>query len=124
MQSFSRRLADLTIRKKLAVIVGVFVVIICGLFVLSYLGITLLARIALDNEKLTVLEDNFSYTLGELARWLNSLLFNVMLGAVILSLGIGLYIAYVISRRLSGEIHQLRDAANRIAGGDFTPNIE
>jgi signal transduction histidine kinase/HPt (histidine-containing phosphotransfer) domain-containing protein len=84
----------------------------------------LLTRIATTNANLTQLEDNFSYTLGELARWLKDLLFGLMIGALVLSLAGGLYISYLVSRNLSGEIHNLRDAANRLATGDFTTPIE
>ena len=83
-----------------------------------------LAHIGSINVQLTTLEDNFSYTLGALARWLNGLLFGIMLGALLLSLGAALFIAIRISRHLTTEIYLLRNAANRIAAGDFSTTIE
>lgn len=84
----------------------------------------ILAQIGTINTSLTLLEDDFSFTLGELARWLKDLLFGIMVAALVFSLAGGLYISYIVANNLGGEIHHLRDAANRIAAGDFSTPIE
>lgn len=83
-----------------------------------------LQRIEALNQELTPLEDRFSYTLGEGARWLRTWL---LVGMVILTLASGLLgglFAFWISRHLIREIHNLRDASNRVARGDFSQPID
>ena len=84
----------------------------------------LVKQIEAINADLTPIEDAFSYTLGEAARWLKNLLVQIMLLGIAAFLGAGLSVAVIVGRRLTREIHTLRDQAMRIAAGDFNLTIQ
>ncbi len=73
---------------------------------------------------LTPLEDDFSYSLGEGARWLTNLLHWIMILATGLFLAAGLLIAYLISRQMTEEIQNLRGASLRVAEGDYSQPLK
>ncbi|OGW72106.1 MAG: hypothetical protein A2Y02_02795 [Omnitrophica bacterium GWA2_52_12] len=83
-----------------------------------------LARLDEINNQLTPLENLFSYRLGEGARWLRYVLTCLMLGATGLLLLLGILVAISIARHLISEIHRLRQAAAKIAAGDFSQPID
>ncbi len=83
-----------------------------------------LERIDKINNTLAPLEDSFSYRLGEGARWLVSLLVCVMFGVTGILLILGIIIANFIARQLIQEIYRLRNAAAKIAEGDYSQPIE
>lgn len=83
----------------------------------------LLGQTAVLNAELTRLEDDFSSTLGEAARWLKSLLLLVMLQATLLASLLGIALARAVARRLIGEIDHLKEATTRVAHGDFSQLI-
>jgi len=84
----------------------------------------LLDQIQAIDAELTPLEDNFSYTLGEGARWLKRILLIVMVLATGVLLAMTLTIAFFISRHLCGEINQLRAGAARVAAGEYSFPLE
>jgi len=82
-----------------------------------------LEQIDAINVRLTVLEDTFSFTLGEAARWMTGLLIQTMLLAGLAMLGCGLSVAFVIGRQLGRDVRAVRDGAARVARGDFSQRI-
>ena len=81
---------------------------------------------ALDraNEHLTALENDFSSTMGQAARWAQSLLLWVM---VLGSLSIGLFslwIALSFSRAIAGGVTLISGAASRAAEGDLSVRVQ
>ncbi len=84
----------------------------------------LLRKINAIDERLTPLEDDFSYTLGEGGRWLKGLLLALMALSTGCFLAAALAVAYFIARHLCGEIRQLRSTAARIAGGDYSVPVQ
>jgi signal transduction histidine kinase/DNA-binding response OmpR family regulator len=83
----------------------------------------LLARIDVVAAKLTVAEDDFSFTLGEAARWLNGLLTSIMLIATALSLTFSGLVAYSVSNGILRDVANLRDGTARIGLGDFRERL-
>jgi signal transduction histidine kinase len=77
-----------------------------------------------QNEKLTALENAFSFTMGEAARWAKRLLTLVMLlgalGAALLSLGV----AVLFSRHIARGVTLLGDAASKAAQGDLSVRVQ
>ncbi len=84
----------------------------------------ILERIDLINAELTRLEQEFSATLGEGARWLQeALLLTVVLSTTLL-LALGLWVALRIARELRLSIAGLREGALRVAAGNLDVPIE
>jgi signal transduction histidine kinase len=80
----------------------------------------LLKQIDIINEKLTVLEDNFSYTLGEGSRWLENLILKLLF-AVALTVEIsGLILTISVSRGIQKGLNEIIRVSKRIAKGDFS----
>src|SRR5205807_1173321 len=92
---------------------------------LSHLLI-ILKQVKQIDENLTPLENAFSSTLGDGARWLKGVLITLMLSATSAFLAAALGIVFLISRNLCQEIDHLREGASRIANGDyrFTLNVD
>lgn len=84
----------------------------------------LLNHIDQRNTELTKLEDDFSYTLGEAARWIKDVLVGLMLVTTAVLLVFGWAIAYLISHNLVSSIRQLRDGAERVGSGDLSSRME
>jgi signal transduction histidine kinase len=86
----------------------------------------LLKHVQEIDEGVTPLENAFSATLGEGARWLKGLLNILMLSATGVFLAAALIIVYLISSNLCQEIDHLREGASRMASGDyrFTLNVQ
>ncbi len=83
--------------------------------------LTLLARkIDPINEKLTVLEDDFSYTLGEGSRWLENLIMSLLFGVALTVEITGLLLAISVSRRITRSLREIIKVAEEIAKGDFS----
>jgi signal transduction histidine kinase len=76
------------------------------------------------NERLTVMENDFSFTMGQAARWAQALLVWVM---VLGSIGIGA-LSVAIALRFSGEIvsgiNRIGEAAFRASKGDLSTRVE
>lgn len=73
----------------------------------------ILSQVDINNEELTVLEDKFSYTLGEASRWLKGFLFKIMFGISGLIIVGGVVIFLLILRHLIKGIYSIRSAASR-----------
>lgn len=80
----------------------------------------LLQQIDAINDKLTVLEDNFSYTLGEGSRWLENLVLKLLF-AVALTVEItGLLLTFSVSRGIQKGLDEIIRVSKLVAKGDFT----
>lgn len=84
---------------------------------------TALGRIDSLNTRLTVLENEFSETLGAGSRWLEHFLMIVLLLAVITVEGTGIFLTAKFSRGLVDNLNELSMAAHRIGHGDFESRI-
>lgn len=82
-----------------------------------------LATIDRIDSELTLLEDQFSFTIGEASRWLQSVLFavNALILLLAASIAIGSY--YLVSRRILRDIDLLHMMADRIVGGDYNQKV-
>jgi PAS domain S-box-containing protein len=71
------------------------------------------------NQRLTVLEDNFSYTLGEGSRWLENLILKLLFIVALTVELSGLLLTISVSRGIAKGINEIILTAKSIAGGDF-----
>lgn len=83
----------------------------------------LLDRIDRINAEVTPIENSFSATLGEAARWMSGLLLKLILLSAIAMLGGGLAISTWISRHLRSDLKTLREGTLRVAKGDLNLQI-
>ena len=79
----------------------------------------LLAQIAPINKNLTVLEDNFSYTLGEGSRWLESLVLKLLFFIALTVEITGLLLAISVSRGIQKGLNEIIEASKAFAQGKF-----
>ena len=82
-----------------------------------------LADVEAIDKRLTVLEDDFSFTLGAAARWAKAFLADVMLAAAVVFVAIGVGMGLMISKHLRKELFALSDGAVRVAQGDLEHRI-
>jgi PAS domain S-box-containing protein len=80
---------------------------------------SLRAEIQLTNEKLTVLEDNFSYSLGEGSRWLENVILKLLFGVALTVELSGLLLALSVSRGIQKGLNEIIRASKAIARGEF-----
>lgn len=73
--------------------------------------------------QLTVLENNFSYALGEGSRWLENLLLTILLLAVLTVESTGLILTISFSRNLSRSLRELAEGTAAVGLGDFSKRI-
>jgi PAS domain S-box-containing protein len=71
------------------------------------------------NEKLTDLEDNFSYALGEGSRWLEMVILKLLFGVALTVEITGLLLAFSVSRSIQKGLAEIIRASQAIARGDF-----
>ena len=72
------------------------------------------------NQKLTVLEDDFSYTLGEGSRWLENIILTILfLVALTVELS-GLFLTISVSIEISKGITNIISVSKKIAKADFS----
>ncbi len=72
------------------------------------------------NKKLTKLEDEFSYTLGEGARFLENVILTVLL-VIAFTVGIcGLLLTYIVVKEITKGLKEIKMASERIAQRDFS----
>jgi PAS domain S-box-containing protein len=72
------------------------------------------------NEKLTVLEDEFSDTLGEGSRWIERLILKVLFSIAITVEFTGLFLTISVSRAISKGINEVMRIAHTVAHADFS----
>jgi diguanylate cyclase (GGDEF)-like protein/PAS domain S-box-containing protein len=83
-----------------------------------------LNQIAIVNQRLTVLEDHFSYTLGAGSRWLTDLVLKVLFGAALTVELSGLILTASVTRGISRRLDQVLLAAARVSRGEYTTTVE
>lgn len=81
---------------------------------------TALREIDALNSRLTTLENDFSYVLGEGSRWLEKTLRWLLIFAVLAVEGTGLYLTFSFSRNLSRSLTEMDNVADMVGKGDFT----
>ncbi len=71
------------------------------------------------NQKLTKLEDDFSYTLGEGARWLENIILKLLFAIALTVEFSGLLLTYFVIRGISKGLKEITNASKSIANRDF-----
>lgn len=71
------------------------------------------------NDKITKIEDDFSYTLGAGSRWLTGLILKLLFGLVLTVEISGLSITILVSRGIAKGLNEIIVSAQKIAKGDF-----
>jgi signal transduction histidine kinase len=72
------------------------------------------------NAHLTVLEDNFSFTLGEGSRWLENLVLKLLLVIALTVEITGLLLSISVSRSITRGLNEINKAADKITKGDLS----
>ena len=78
-----------------------------------------LARLSRINLKLTELEDDFSSTLGDNSRELETKIFGGTLVVVVLIGSLGLGLVFVLTRQISRSLKEMNEITKKISKGDF-----
>ena len=71
------------------------------------------------NDKLTVLEDDFSFTLGEGSRWLENLILKILFSIALTVEFTGLFLTISVSIGISKGIDEIIRIATKVAKSDF-----
>lgn len=71
------------------------------------------------NEKLSILEDNFSYTLGEGARWLENLILTILLIIALTVEFTGLFLTISVSIGITNGINEIIEVSQKVAKANF-----
>ncbi|MFI5345432.1 MAG: ATP-binding protein [Elusimicrobiota bacterium] len=82
-----------------------------------------LRRIGEINERLSEIEDQFSYALGEGSRWAKRVLLEAMLAGSLLLAALSLWISLLISGAITAGVRELAHAAGRAARGDLDARV-
>lgn len=80
----------------------------------------ILAQIDPVNQKLTLLEDEFSYTLGEGSRWLEDLIMKVLFLIALTVEFTGLFLTISVTITISRGIKAIIDVSNQVGRGNFS----
>jgi PAS domain S-box-containing protein len=72
------------------------------------------------NARLTVYEDEFSYTLGEGSRWLENLVLRLLFSIALTVEITGLTLAIVVSRNIQKGLNEILQSAKAVAKNDFS----
>lgn len=80
----------------------------------------LLEQIDELNDKLTILEDDFSFTLGEGSRWLENIVLKLLLAVALTVELSGLLLTISVSRGIQKGLDEILRASKLIGKGDFT----
>lgn len=72
------------------------------------------------NTRLTVLEDEFSYTLGEGSRWLENLVLKLLFSVALTVEITGLTLAILVSRNIQKGLNEILQSARAVANKDFS----
>ncbi|MEQ8471076.1 MAG: ATP-binding protein [Marinoscillum sp.] len=84
----------------------------------------ILLEIELINQKLTVLEDDFSYTLGDGARWFTNLILTSLF-AIAVTVGFGgLILTSFVVRGISKGLNEIMSASESIAKRDYSKRAQ
>ncbi len=80
----------------------------------------LMASVDPVNSQLTILEDNFSFTLGEGSRWLENLILKLLLIVALTVEITGLLLSISVSRSITRGLNEINRAADKITKGDLS----
>jgi signal transduction histidine kinase len=80
----------------------------------------ILDKIGPLNEKLTKLEDEFSFTLGEGSRWLEHLVLKLLFTIALTVELTGLILAITVSRGIQRGLTEILESSKSVARGDFS----
>lgn len=83
----------------------------------------LIAEILRLDQKMTPLELEFSYSLGEASRWLENTLMAILFFAVVTVESTGLYLTYRFGKYLTRVLNELNNVAIRVGEGDFSLRV-
>jgi PAS domain S-box-containing protein len=72
------------------------------------------------NQNLTILVDNFSYTLGEGSRWLEKFIFTLLFFIALSVETTGLILGILLTRGIAKGIDEIVRVSESVAGGDFS----
>ncbi|WP_020601889.1 ATP-binding protein [Spirosoma spitsbergense] len=72
------------------------------------------------NQKLTILENEFSYTLGEGARWLEKIILKLLLAIALTVEFSGLLLTYFVVKGITKGLNEITSASKRIAQKDYS----
>lgn len=72
------------------------------------------------NHELTLLEDDFSYTLGEGSRWLENFILKLLFSVALTVEITGLVLTILVSRSITKGLNEIIRATNKISKGDLT----
>ncbi len=72
------------------------------------------------NHSLTIIEDDFSYILGEGSRWLENLILEILFIVALTVEITGLLLSISVSRSITKGLNEVNRAANKITQGDFS----
>ena len=72
------------------------------------------------NKRLTVLEDDFSFTLGEGSRWLENLVLKILFSVALTVEVTGLTLAIIVSRNIQKGLNEILQSARAFANRDFS----
>lgn len=75
------------------------------------------------NEKLTSLENDFSATLGNGSRWLEHLVFKILVTIALTVETLGLALTYLVSRRIARGINEIIRVEKEVAKGNFSVKV-
>jgi PAS domain S-box-containing protein len=76
-------------------------------------------EIGIVNGRLTSLEDDFSFTLGEGSRWLEHLILKILFGVALTVEISGLMLTFSVSRSITKGLKEIIEASKKIAKGLF-----
>jgi len=79
-----------------------------------------LNRIEALNHQLTLLEDDFSYTLGEGSRWLENFILKLLFSVALTVEVTGLIMTILVSRSIRKGLNEITNATARISKGDLS----
>ena len=80
----------------------------------------LLASIYTINEKLTALEDDFSFTLGEGSRWLEKIVLRLLFATAITVETTGLFLVITVARGIERGLKEIIRASNSLSEGELS----
>jgi signal transduction histidine kinase len=80
----------------------------------------ILQRLDPINSRLTILEDEFSYTLGEGSRWLEKLVLQLLFAIALTVELTGLLLAIIVSRNIQKGLKEILASSRAVTIGDFT----
>ncbi len=81
------------------------------------------ARLSFINEDMRIIEDSYSFLMGEASRWLKRTLTILMVAITLVIVTIMSMIYYIIPRRVLSNLYELKDGTDRISKGDFTRKV-